>query len=133
MFDCPPEAPDALAGPDVVDAVVVDVANEQVGFEGLVLEAGGDEEGAVVEVVKMPIPKLEVKDGNDAGGRGGGLSPAGGDLLPAQQPQAESMPSSSLRMPRHMASPWTLVQAEPSQWTSQYTVSRTLTRTAPSN
>ena len=98
MFDCPPEAPDALAVPEVVDASAVDNANEQVGFEGLVLESGGDEEGAVVEVVKMPVPKAEVKDDSEAGGRGGGLSPevhAGGDLLPAQQPQAEGSSSSS--------------------------------------
>ena len=47
LFDCPPEAPDALAVPDVVDASAVDNANEQVGFEGLVLESGGDEEGVV--------------------------------------------------------------------------------------
>ena len=84
--------------PPVVDASVVDDANEQVGFEGLVLESGGDEEGAVFEVVKMPVPKIEAKDDSDAGGRGGGLSPAvhaGGDLLPAQQPQARSSSSSS--------------------------------------
>ena len=59
---------------------------------------GGDEEGAVVEVVKMPVPKIEVKDDNEAEGRGGGLSPAvraGGDPLPAQQPQATSSSSSS--------------------------------------
>ena len=62
LFDCPPEAPDALAVLDVVDAIAVDAANEQVGFEGLIPVAGGDEEDVVVEVVKMPIPKLEVKD-----------------------------------------------------------------------
>ena len=98
LFDCPPETPDALAVPDVVNAVAVDDANEQVGFEGLVLESGGDEEGVVVEAVKMPVPKAEVKDDSETGGRGGGLSPAvhaGGDFLPAQQPLDERVPSSS--------------------------------------
>ena len=49
----------------------------------------------------MPIPKLEVKDDDDAGGRGGGLSPAvraGGEPFPAQQPK-DDKPSSSSSTP----------------------------------
>ena len=64
----------------------------------MVLEAGGDEEGDVVEVVKMQIPKLEAKDDDVPGVRGGGLCPAvraGGESFPAQQPKVDNPSSSS--------------------------------------
>ena len=51
LCDCPPEAPEPRVDLGVADAVVVAKANEQVGFEGLIPETGGDEGGDVVEVI----------------------------------------------------------------------------------